>query len=237
MLLALDTSTEQAGVALISESGSVIYEKNWLSQRNHTSELHVAIKAALDSSSINVNDLKGLIVTNGPGTFTGIRIGLAVSKAITIALDIPIIGISTLDVGAFPFMDEEKNIVSVLPVGRGDFACAVFGIDQEGSDLLSPYAKVIDDHIITTDMLFSYLNTQERTMTLCGEITEDLQERVSHLRTTIVDIPTESDRQRRSGNLARLGYKRFIRGLIDDPASLQPVYLRKSAAEERIEQG
>ena len=236
MLLALDTSTEQAGVALISDSGSVAYEKNWLSERNHTSELHVAIKEALDSTSIQVNDLKGLIVTNGPGTFTGIRIGLAVSKAIAIALNIPIIGVSTLDVGAFPFMNGQKNIISVLPVGRGDFGCAIFRIGDADADLLAPYSKAIDDHLITTDTLFSYLNTQEGPITLCGEITKELQERLFEMKSAIVDIPTESNRQRQSGNLARLGYKRFIRGLIDDPSSLQPIYLRKSAAEERLEQ-
>jgi hypothetical protein len=85
-------------------------------------------------------------------------------------------------------------------------------------------------------MLFSYLDAQEGAITLCGEITQDLQADLSHLNSTILDIPTESNRQRRSGNLARLGHKRFVRGLIDDPASLQPIYLRKSAAEERLDQ-
>ena len=59
MFLALDTATEHAGVALINKSGNVIYEKNWLSNRNHTSELHLAIQSAHVESAIGINDLKG----------------------------------------------------------------------------------------------------------------------------------------------------------------------------------
>ncbi|MEC8945525.1 MAG: tRNA (adenosine(37)-N6)-threonylcarbamoyltransferase complex dimerization subunit type 1 TsaB [Chloroflexota bacterium] len=235
MFLALDTATEHAGVALLNKAGHVIHEKNWLSNRNHTSELHLAIESALVESAIGINDIKGLIVTIGPGSFTGIRIGLAAAKAISISLDIPVVGISTLDVAAFPFINQRDQIISLLPAGRGEFSCAVFRNDENDSSILAPYKKIIEDHIITVDELFSFIDEQKGPMIICGEITDDLEDRLVQINNTIIHIPPIPERQRRSGELARLGYRRFTQGLMDDPTKLQPVYLRKSAAEENLE--
>ena len=236
MFLALDTATEHAGVALVDESGNVIQEKNWLSNRNHTSELHLAIESALGDSEIEIDDLASVVVTVGPGSFTGIRIGLAAAKAISISLDIPIIGISTLDVAAFPFINQQDQIISLLPAGRGEFSCAIFRNERNDSSVLAPYQKIVQDHIITIDGLFSFIDGQEDAMIICGEITDDLENQLSRINNATIHIPPKSQRQRRSGELARLGYRRFSQDLIDDAASLQPVYLRKSAAEENFEQ-
>ena len=85
------------------------------------------------------------------------------------------------------------------------------------------------------DGLFSFIDEQEDPMIICGEITDDLEDRLARIEKATIRIPMMPERQRRSGELARLGYRRFTQDLIDDPTSLQPVYLRESAAEENLE--
>src|SRR3990172_5808575 len=97
MLLAIDTATQAASLALYDED-CVRAEVTWQSTGRHTSELMPRIVWMIEQASSAMSDLTGLAVSIGPGSFTGLRVGLAVAKGLALANDLPIVGVPTLDV-------------------------------------------------------------------------------------------------------------------------------------------
>src|SRR5512134_1144294 len=97
LLLAIDTSTLMAGVALY-DGVHVLSEIIWHSPNHHTVELAPVVADVLKRSGIKAPDLKALGVATGPGSFTGLRIGMAFAKGLALAWRIPLVGIPTLDI-------------------------------------------------------------------------------------------------------------------------------------------
>src|SRR5512146_2506000 len=97
MLLAVDTSTAQVGLALYDGS-QVISEYAWRSSQRHTVELAPAIFELLNRCGLTMEDIHALGVALGPGSFTSLRVGLSLAKGFAFARHLPLIGIPTLDV-------------------------------------------------------------------------------------------------------------------------------------------
>ncbi len=95
MILLIDTTTETALVALANE-GKIIAQKNNTQQKNHAAFIHPAIQALLNQNNIQINLLRGVLVTEGPGSYTGIRVGLASAKGICLALSLPLMMVNRL---------------------------------------------------------------------------------------------------------------------------------------------
>ena len=96
-ILGIDSSTDILAIGL-SNDQKIIAETTVLSQREHASRIIDTIDEVLTSGSTKKNELSGVSVAIGPGSFTGLRVGLAVAKAFAVALDIPLVGISTFEV-------------------------------------------------------------------------------------------------------------------------------------------
>ncbi len=120
MLLAIDTATHLAGLALYDQAaGWILGEETWQSVNNHTVELMPRLVRLMDQQRMAPADLSGLVVSLGPGSFTGLRIGLALAKGLSLACDLPLVGIPTLDVVAQPHMAQPCPIWAILQAGRG----------------------------------------------------------------------------------------------------------------------
>lgn len=96
-VLALDTATEQAGVALVAADGRVLAARSWLSRRRHTVELAPTVAELLEEAGVAAAGLGAVAVTLGPGSYTGLRIALSLAKGIGLAGGCPVLGIPTLD--------------------------------------------------------------------------------------------------------------------------------------------
>ena len=96
MLLAIDTSTQSIGLSLYNDA-QVVAEETWQVHQRHTVELAPAIDHMLRRSELKISQIEVLAVALGPGSFTGLRIGLAVAKGLALALRIPIIGVPSMD--------------------------------------------------------------------------------------------------------------------------------------------
>ncbi len=103
MLLAIDTSTAQVGLALY-DGIQILGEMTWTTRQHHTTELAPALAGLLNRSDASMDMVSALGVAIGPGSFTSLRVGLALAKGIALARHLPLIGISTMDViaGAQP---------------------------------------------------------------------------------------------------------------------------------------
>ncbi len=215
MLLAIDTSTRNVGIA-IYDGIQVLGETTWSSRDYHTVELAPAIKETLSRAHIEVKDLKLCAVATGPGSFTGLRIGMAVAKGIALAGHIPLIGIPTLDIVA-----ESQPIslglplAAILQAGRGRLAVGWYAAD-DGKWLLKPPIEI-------TDAVKLSRQIHEPTL-VCGELDEEQQHTLARkYKNVILTSPAHS--VRRPALLAELAWKRWLAGDVDDPVTLSPSYL------------
>lgn len=123
MILVLDTATRRPIVALAADDGSVLAQRTWESRHRHGEELLARLDEALAEAGGRKQDLSGVVVGTGPGSFTGLRIGLATAKTIAYALSIPIVGVSStraLAQAAAKANPELSDVVVALPAGAAD---------------------------------------------------------------------------------------------------------------------
>jgi len=123
MILVLDTATHRPVVALAAADGTILAERQWESRHRHGEELLARLDEVLADAGASRRDLDGVVVGTGPGSFTGLRIGLATAKTVAYALSIPICGISSTRALALAVLsaDPGANKVTVaLPAGAAD---------------------------------------------------------------------------------------------------------------------
>jgi tRNA threonylcarbamoyladenosine biosynthesis protein TsaB len=118
MILVLDTSTQTPIVALAQPDGTLIAERRWHSRHRHGEELLERLDELLREAKIGKSELTAVVVGTGPGSFTGLRIGLATAKTIAYALNVPIVGISST-VGLANAIGTDEVTVT-LPAGASD---------------------------------------------------------------------------------------------------------------------
>jgi tRNA threonylcarbamoyladenosine biosynthesis protein TsaB len=118
MLLALDTAT--AAISLALHDGSrLLAEETWVTTNNHSSELAPGILRLLERVHVAPEHLTALAVSIGPGTYSGLRIGVALAKGMAAARNLPLVGISTLDTLAAASPQFPGGLVIVVQAGRG----------------------------------------------------------------------------------------------------------------------
>jgi tRNA threonylcarbamoyladenosine biosynthesis protein TsaB len=217
ILLAIDTSTRTIGIALYNGI-QVLGERNWTSPDFHTAELAPAVADLFSKGKLQAGDLAALAVAIGPGSFTGLRIGLALAKGLALAQNLPIIGIPTLDVLAAgqPVTSEEGEVLAaVLKAGRGRLAVGWYQA-VNGS-----WKQMQSNEVLTVQELSD--RVQSRTI-ISGELDETERRLLARKRKN-VRLASPAFCLRRPSFLAELAWQRWQEGQVDDPASLSPIYL------------
>ena len=218
MLLAIDTATHMAGLALYDPSrGWILGEESWHSVNRHTVELMPRLDRLLGQQEIAAAALTGLAVSLGPGSFTGLRIGLSVAKGLALALKVPIVGIPTLDIVARPHMTQSLPIWAILQAGRGRICAARYALgkgrwSRRGDYWLTTLSELCDE--VKGPALF------------CGEIDAQATDEIRQRLGLEVIIATPAASLRRAAYLAELGWERLARGDADNASSLSPIYLQ-----------
>ena len=216
-MLAIDTSTENISLAL-TQNGRVLAELTWRCGQNHSVELLPRLTYLMERAGADLKSLSGVVVAIGPGSFNGLRVGVTTAKGLAFSLNIPLAGISTLEAAAFQHAETGLPICPVANAGRSEVAAALF--QQRNGEWL----RLGAEHITTVAALCA--GVTEKTV-FCGEhvpaiaalFTEKLGEKAV--------IPHQSALVRRAGFLAELGQRRLEAGKHDNPATLQPLYLRR----------
>jgi len=219
MELAIDTSTETASIALSSE-GVVVAELTWNVGQNHTAELMPNLIYLLHQTKSDLKDMNGLIVAKGPGSFNGLRVGMSVAKGLAFALSAPLVGISTLEVEAWPHAATALPICPILNAGRGEIATALFQIRR------GKWRRLLEEHITTLDSLL--IEIKGRTI-LCGKIPHEVLSQLGERLGDKALLVEGAGALRRAGYLAELGWRRLKEGDFDHSPTLQPLYLRRPA--------
>ena len=215
MLLAVDTSTKIIGVALYDGS-RVLGETVWASDDYHTVELAPAVTEIVARAGLQIKDIQALGVAIGPGSFTGLRIGLALVKGLALARRLPLIGIRTLDFLAAAQPIREEPLVAVLRVGRGRIAAGWYAA-RDGT--WRPTGEI---KILTIEALAESIQTPTL---VSGEMTAEDRQFLSRKRKQIL-LASPALSLRRPSFLAELAWRRWTSGQVDDPVSLSPIYLQ-----------
>jgi tRNA threonylcarbamoyladenosine biosynthesis protein TsaB len=224
VMLALDTSTRTLGLALYN-GYQVLSESIWTSHDHHTIELAPAVAEAMQKCGVSAGDLSALAVATGPGSFTGLRIGLALAKGIAVARHLPLIGIPTLDAlaAAQPCLD--IPMAAILRAGRGRLAVGWYHVREDHWQPMASEGKGRQFVVLTPDELMNQLQTATL---ICGELTEEERLLFEHKRKTAV-LASPAQSLRRPAFLAELAWQRWQSGQVDNPATLSPIYLHYNA--------
>ena len=217
MLLAVDTSNEWMGLA-VYDGEQVVGERAWKSGQHHTVELAPAIQELMASKNLKMENITAVGVAIGPGSFTSLRVGLALAKGIAFARNIPLIGIPTLDILARAQPESTLPLAVAIQAGRGRYALGwyknVEGVWQaEGPARVVP-AQAINDEVASLSLV-------------CGEFTDEVRQKINENKNAQLTSPDDS--QRKPAMLAKLAWARFQHGDVDDAASLAPIYLHTAA--------
>ncbi len=217
MLLAVDTATNMASLALYDQiKGRVLGEESWHSVGNHTVELMPRLIRLLAGQDIGPANLTGLVVSLGPGSFTGLRIGLGLVKGLALARGLPLVGIPTLEVVAYPHMVRGLKICAILQAGRGRLCVGQYARHRgrwrrQGEIQLTTLEKICEQ--IQGPTLF------------CGEIDADDADQIRQRLGQEAVVATPATSLRRAAYLAELGWERLSREDYDDASALSPIYL------------
>jgi tRNA threonylcarbamoyl adenosine modification protein YeaZ len=222
MQIAVDTSTNYAGIAL-AEEGRVFAEMNWRCGQNHTVQLLPALSFLLQQQTMDVKSATGLVVARGPGSYNGLRVGLSTVKGLSFSLDVPLVGVSTLEAEAYAHADRGLGVCPVFNAGRGEVAAAVY------QKLGGAWKRLLPERVTTVEELCSTI--AEPTL-FCGEYVPVIASRVTELLGDKAVFVSPGAALRRAGYLVELGYMRLKAKDYDDPATLQPLYLRAPAITE-----
>lgn len=211
-LLAIDTSTERAGIALTD--GARVSELSWHAGRDQTVSVLAEIDHLLGLAGIAADDLAAIAVAIGPGMFNGLRVGVSIAKGFHLANGTPLLGVSTLGVTAEPFLTLGTTVVATVAAGRGRLVWTRFP-DGEG-----PVNGSIDD-------LVTALRATAKPVVVAGDLDAAQVDRL--LTVSGVGVPPLAVRERRPGVLAGIAWSRRQAGEHDDPILLAPVYVHSGA--------
>jgi len=216
MILAIDTATRSAGLA-VHDGCSVSAEFTWETSDHHTVELMPRIVELLDQINVSIDQLSGVGVSIGPGSFTGVRVGVAVAKGLALARGIPIVGVRSTDVLAYAVKWCQPPLVVVVRAGRGRWIAARYVKEAREAWRQDGDFSLTTAEVIGADW--------EATTTLCGELSESEQHTVQLRLGDRVQLLPPAFSLRRAGFLAEIAWQRMQAGQIDDAAIVQPLYL------------
>jgi tRNA threonylcarbamoyladenosine biosynthesis protein TsaB len=214
MLLAVDTSTLWIGLALYDES-QVLAETIWHTENHHTIELVPSIDNLLRRCKVTPADLQVLAVATGPGSFTSLRISLAVVKGLALSCHIPIVGVPSLEILAAAQPRQDSQLAAVLQAGRGRLAVGWY----EPSD--SGWKSVTTPKLTTVEDLAAEI---KKPTLVCGELTND-ERQVLARKWKNVTIASPARSVRRPSFLGEIAWTHWKAGQVSDPATLAPIYL------------
>lgn len=218
-ILNIETSTKNCSVSL-SENGKIIALKeindgNYL----HAEKLHVFIDSVLNEAGIKLQQLDAVAISKGPGSFTGLRIGVSAAKGLCFALDIPLISINTLQSLALQVDTENGSIIPMLDARRMEVYSAVFDMDY--NQIRETEAQILDETSFQ-----NYLEGDR--VYFIGDGVPKTKELISHPNAIFID-----DKLPSANEMGMLAFQKFNQDDFESSAYFEPFYLKDFVANKK----
>ena len=210
-ILNIETATKNCSVSLAKNGDTILCREIAEQGHSHAERLHVFIEEILMETTITVRDLKAIAVSKGPGSYTGLRIGVSTAKGLCYALGIPLISVDTLQILAKQVVIENGLIVPMIDARRMEVYSAIFNSKLEKTRAVE--AQILDEN--------SFSEIKE-TIYVLG----DCQEKVKTVLTKENFIFFENKIFPSAKEMAILSFQKFVNKDFADVAYFEPYYLK-----------
>jgi len=227
-ILSLDSATESATCAILDDN-RILGEITFNYKKQHSVVLMPMIDELFNNTGMNIDDIDGFVASKGPGSFTGLRIGMATIKGLSQGTKKPFVTISTLDSLAYNLAYTSGIICPILDALRDNVYTALYTFDNSELIRTSDYMN------ISIDELINMLKEKNCNIFFVGDGTFKFKERLMSNLTDIGFAPAHLNLAKAS-SLGELGLKLLSKGIEDDIYGSVPIYLRKPQAEREYEE-
>lgn len=225
IVLAIDTAGPSLSVALLQDH-AVTSELFINTGANHSFHLLPAIKHVYDVAGKSAGETDLFVCTSGPGSFTGLRIGVSTIKGLAMAAGRPVVGLSTLEALAANMNCVSKIICPMVDAQRNQVYAATYKIGRNfNSEMIS------EDMLTDLESYLSNLKDKENTIFLGSGALKYADKIISMIPNSF--IATSDFSYVRASLVAALGMRKFYEGCLTDPLNLMPKYLRLAEAERK----
>lgn len=223
IVLSIDSATECASCSIIKDD-TLLGEINFNYKKQHSVILMPEIESLLKNTGLSINSIDGFVISKGPGSFTGLRIGIATVKGLSQGTKKPFIGVSSLDSLAYNVAYTDGIICPIIDALRENVYTALYRF--EGENLI----KIKDYFIVSIDDLITELNSMNEKVCFIGDALKKFK---GKLQSSIKDVRFAPAHLNivRSSSLGEVGLKLLKEGKSDNIYNFKPFYLRLSQAE------
>ena len=218
-ILNIETATKNCSIALAKDGKTVLCKEMAEFGYSHAEKLHVFIEECLQEFQMNFNDLSAIAVSQGPGSYTGLRIGVSAAKGLCFALDIPLISVDTLQVLASQLSISDGVIVPMIDARRMEVYSAIFNSKNE--KIREVQAQIIDEN--------SFLESQE-TIHFVGDCSEKAK--------TVLTAPNfvfhEDVIYPSAKEMSALSFQNWVANDFEDVAYFEPYYLKDFLIQSKL---
>ena len=215
LILNIDTATETAVIS-ISEDDKIINFITNSTQKDHASFLHPAIKNLLQQADIPINKLKAVSVTSGPGSYTGLRVGMACAKGLCYSLNIPLIAVDTLQVMSLSSIKQVADDLALycpmIDARRMEVFTAVY--DNKLTEIMKPASMILEESSFKELLKNNKIYFSGSGILKLKNIL--INDNAFYINKEIAPDP-----------LAILAFKKYIKNNFSDIAYTSPVYLKE----------
>lgn len=214
-ILSIETATSVCSVALHTEHGKMVGLAELFQENVHAQKLMPLIDALLQQCGVSRRELTAVAVSSGPGSYTGLRIGVSTAKGLAYALGIPLIGVDTLDALAqrtSPYIEAADFVVPMIDARRMEVYCKVLNGQMEE---LAPLAPVIVDEA----SFDAYLSSGK--VFFIGDANEKVREVIRHENAVFVPLMNSAS------TVGEMAAVQFQEGVSEDVAYFEPNYLKE----------
>jgi len=212
IILNIETSTTNCSVSLSKEGETLVLKEDNNLNYSHAESLHVFIDDVITSANLSKSDINAIAVSKGPGSYTGLRIGVSAAKGLSFALNIPLISVSTLLALAYQVNAENGVIIPMLDARRLEVYSAIYSTTYEEK-------RGIEAQILNEDSFSEYLNKGK--VYFIGNGVEKTKQLISHSNAIFIEGKLPS-----SNEMSALAYHKYKIGDIEDVAYFEPFYLK-----------
>ena len=216
LILSIETSTTNCSVSLSKEGETVFLKEDYDNNYSHAERLHVYIDDVLKKTGVSPSQLDAIAISKGPGSYTGLRIGVSSAKGLCFALNKPLISVSTLEALVLQVTNKDGFIVPMLDARRMEVYAAVFDLNH--NQIRETRAEVLNEYSFN-----SYL--EQGNVYFIGNGVEKTKEIINHPNAVFVENKLPS-----ANEMSKLAYHKYKINDFEDVAYFEPYYLKDFVA-------
>lgn len=220
-ILALDTATQSCSVAIV-EGQSILAESTSVSAQTHTIHLMEMVQKVVVMSGLTLSEMDGFAVGRGPGSFTGLRIGISTIKALAVAAEKPVVGVSNLDALAMQAAVSSNMICPLMDARKGEVYFSRYCYENGNLQKIVPaQVSALDKVLLAIDTACVFI----------GEGARIYQKKIIDTVGPYASFAAPIQNTIRASTIGQLSANRFKQEKTEDVVMLTPEYIRKSDAE------